>query len=225
MRRSHAARSPSVARHVDTDQIARIVRLETRTDTMSRTLATKADVAVLPTLATKADVAPLTGLPAKVDSLQTDMAAVKTDMAAMRADMGGFKRDLATLESNLKADLVTLESRLKADSSALESRLKAESAALERNLKAESAALERNLKAESATLENKVKIDIASLESRLIRWMAGVAIATVTVIISTMNFQLARFEARYLRPGAAPVGVAPLGDLPRAHHLPANPLR
>ena len=89
------------------------------------------------------------------------------------------KEDIAKIESNLRLEMANIESNLKLEMS---------------NLKLEMSNIEANLKVEMSNIESNLKLDIAKLDTKieatragLLKWMIGLFIAQISVIISIAN--------------------------------------
>ena len=104
------------------------------------------------------------------------------------------KEDIAKIESNLRLEMANIESNLKLEMSNIESNLKLEMS----NLRLEMANIESNLKVEMSNIESNLKLDIAKLDAKidtkieatragLLKWIIGLSIAQISVIISIAN--------------------------------------
>ncbi len=73
-------------------------------------------------------------------------------------------------------------------------------------------ALETRLDTVLPTLATKA--DVVTMESRLVRWMAGIGIATVTVMISVLSFLYSRIDTKPAPAAPPPIIITIPGAVP-----------
>ena len=93
------------------------------------------------------------------------------------------KEDIAKIESNLRLEMANIESNLKLEMS----NLRLEMANIESNLKVEMSNIESNLKLDIAKLDAKIDTKIEATRAGLLKWIIGLSIAQISIIISIAN--------------------------------------
>jgi phage host-nuclease inhibitor protein Gam len=125
-----------------------------------------------------------------VESSAKDGLATKEDIHGLKTefkeDIHGlkteFKEDIQALRTEFKEDIYALRTELKEDIQALRTELKEDIQALRTELKEDIQALRTELKEDIYAL----KADMANLKVDLIKWMMGVGVAAVIVVVGSI---------------------------------------
>ena len=114
-----------------------------------------------------------------VESSAKDGLATKEDIHGLKTE---FKEDIQALRTEFKEDIYALRTELKEDIQALRTELKEDIQALRTELKEDIQALRTELKEDIYAL----KADMANLKVDLIKWMMGVGVAAVIVVVGSI---------------------------------------
>ncbi len=122
--------------------------------------------------------------------MASDALAFDTHRFVKRMTAAGMPVQQAEALAESQVDLLNANLATKNELAKTESALKADIANTESTLRAEIAKTESALRAEIAKIESTLRTEIANTEAHLIKWMVGLTMGSVGVMIALFSFFL-----------------------------------